>query len=128
MALQWDVWIDYHRCYDDGRTRIQQSYVETGIELLPGSFIVVGNEEAEPAVAEVVTIEPDGWVVIRVLPGPAEPSIASTAPVVDLGGVRSLLVAQGRLSSSSWCIGDVEVRHQRLGGVEPVPRVPVPPG
>jgi hypothetical protein len=72
MALAWDLWIDYHRCDNDGYTRIHPRHLESDVELIPGSFIVVGNEEADPAVAEVVSLEPDGLVLVRVLPGPAE--------------------------------------------------------
>lgn len=33
---------------------------------------MVGNAEADPAVAEVVAVEDDGVVLVRVLPGPVE--------------------------------------------------------
>ncbi|HUR17811.1 MAG TPA: hypothetical protein VMZ51_02595 [Acidimicrobiales bacterium] len=33
---------------------------------------MVGNEEADPAVAQVVAIKSNGVVLVRVLPGPAE--------------------------------------------------------
>ncbi len=35
-----------------------------------GAFLVVGNEEADSSVAEVVSVEDDGVVLLRVLPGP----------------------------------------------------------
>lgn len=47
--------------------------VEGGPVLAPGEFLVVGNEVADPAVAEVVSIDDSGIVLVRVLPGrPAE--------------------------------------------------------
>jgi hypothetical protein len=72
MALAWDLWVDYHRRDSEGLTHTHLRHIETDVEVTPGSFIVVGNEEADPAVAEVVAVEPDGLVLVRVLPGPAE--------------------------------------------------------
>jgi hypothetical protein len=72
MALVWDLWIDYHRRDADGLTHASIKDVETGIDLVPGLFIVVGNEDADPAVAEVVTVEENGVVLVRVLDGAAE--------------------------------------------------------
>ncbi len=43
-----------------------------GVTLAPGMVVVVGNEEADPAVAEVVSIDARGIVLIRVFPGPAD--------------------------------------------------------
>ena len=42
------------------------------MELKQGAHVVVGNEEAGPAVEEVMAVEPTGVVRVRVLPGPAE--------------------------------------------------------
>ena len=72
MARAWDLWVDYHRRDADGLTHAHAADVEAGLELVPGSHLIVGNNEAEPAVAEVVAVEPDGLVLLRVLPGPAE--------------------------------------------------------
>ncbi len=38
----------------------------------PRRYLVVGDYDAEPAVAQVVEVKPDGVVLLRVLPGPAE--------------------------------------------------------
>jgi transcriptional regulator with XRE-family HTH domain len=71
-AVKYDLWVDYHRSDGEGLTHTHVDDVETDIELVPGDFVVVGNQEADSAVAEVVSIEPDGLVLVRVLPGPAE--------------------------------------------------------
>ena len=42
-----------------------------GTKLVVGDYILVGNKEADPAVAEVVHVCPKGLVLVRVLPGPA---------------------------------------------------------
>lgn len=71
MGTRFDLWVDYHRRDADGLTHAHVDDVESGHELVPGSFAIVGNSEADPAVAEVVAIDDDG-LVLRVLPGPAE--------------------------------------------------------
>ena len=70
--MKWDLWIDYHRLDDDGLTHASVKDAEPGVELAVGRYVVVGNEEADPAVAEVVEIDDRGVVLVRVLPGPAE--------------------------------------------------------
>ena len=70
--MHWDLWIDYHRRDDAGLTHASLQDVGTGLVLGQGSFIVVGNEEADPAVAEVVSIDERGIVLVRVLPGSVE--------------------------------------------------------
>ena len=71
MATQWDLWVDYHRIDGDGLTHTRVKDLERPLDLRAGMFVIVGNEEADPAVAEVVAVEPDGLVLVRVLPGPA---------------------------------------------------------
>lgn len=71
MAAPWDLWVDYHRRDGDGLTHASTRYLEPGVELRPGAYILVGNEEAELAVAEVVSIK-EPIVLVRVLPGPAD--------------------------------------------------------
>ena len=65
----WDLWIDYHRRDADGLTHGNVRNAQDGVTLTPGMYIVVGNDEAEPAVAEVVRLDDDGVVLVRVLPG-----------------------------------------------------------
>jgi len=65
----WDLWIDYHRRDADGLTHGNVRNARAGVTLSAGRFVVVGNQDADPAVAEVVRIEDDGVVLVRVLPG-----------------------------------------------------------
>jgi hypothetical protein len=71
MAL-WDLWLDYHRRDTDGFTHGNVRNARADVELVPGQYIVVGNEEADSAVAEVVQIQDNGVVLVRVLPGSVE--------------------------------------------------------
>jgi hypothetical protein len=65
------VWIDYQACEPDGLTPTLTRFARPGLKLEVGSFVVVGAEDAEPAVAEVVKFAENGVVLVRVLPGPA---------------------------------------------------------
>lgn len=66
----WDLWVDYHRSYSEGLVHTRARDAEPGVEVVEGAYVVVGNEEADPSVAEIVSVEPDGVVLLRVLRGP----------------------------------------------------------
>lgn len=61
--MAWDLWVDYHRTGGDGLTHTNLRNVRPGVALAPGVHVVVGSEEAEPAVAQVVTVKPGGVVL-----------------------------------------------------------------
>ncbi len=68
----WDLWLDYHRRDADGLTHGNVRNACPGSQLEPGRYVVVGNEEADAAVAEIVRFEDNGVVLVRVLPGSVE--------------------------------------------------------
>ena len=78
--MLWDLWIDYHRRDGAGLTHASVKDVESDIVLVQGMFIIVGNEEADPAVAEVVSIDERGIVLVRVLPGTLEENTPRLRP------------------------------------------------
>ena len=61
--MKYDLWIDYHREDAEGLTHASVEDVIPGVELVPGSYVVVGNEEADSAVAKVVTVMVNGEVL-----------------------------------------------------------------
>jgi len=61
----WDLWIDYQRCDDDGLTHGDIRHARAGLILKPGMRLVVGNEDADLANAEVVRIN-NGIVFLRI--------------------------------------------------------------
>jgi hypothetical protein len=67
--MEWDLWIDYHRTDGDGLTHGNVRDASEGADIREGRYLVVGNEEAEAAVAQVVAIREKGTVLVRVLPG-----------------------------------------------------------
>ena len=70
--MTWDLWIDYHRRDCDGLTHANVKDASHGFRLVRDRYVVVGNEEADPAVAQIVSIDDRGIVLVRVLPGAAE--------------------------------------------------------
>jgi hypothetical protein len=54
---------------DDGRLRTRQRHARPGYVPVAGSYVIVGCEDAESAVARVLSIEPDGAIELQVLPG-----------------------------------------------------------
>jgi hypothetical protein len=69
--MTWDLWIDYQARGADGLTPTLARFARPGIRLEVGAHVVVGADDAEPAVAEVVDVRADGVVLVRVLSGPA---------------------------------------------------------
>ncbi len=67
----WDLWVDYHRTDGARLTHTNLRNAEPGAAIQVGRCLVVGNEEAESAVAEVVSVDDRGVVLVRVLPGRA---------------------------------------------------------
>lgn len=72
MSMRWDLWVDYHRTDERGLTHTNTRNAAPGVSLEAGTHVVVGNEEADPAVARIVEVAADGTVLIDVLPGPAD--------------------------------------------------------
>ena len=69
---RWDLWVDFHRTDSEGLTHAHVDDLTASAAVHAGQYLVVGDEGADPAVAQIVSVEPDGVLVLRVLPGPAE--------------------------------------------------------
>ncbi len=80
--MAWDLWVDFMRTDDAGLTHASLRDLADGRALKVGAHLVVGNEDADPAVARIERI--DGQVVlVRVLPGPVDANrglLASEVP------------------------------------------------
>ena len=68
----WDLWVDFHRVDADGLTHTHVDDLTAGVESRTGDYLVVGDEDADPAVAQVVSIAADGVILVHVLPGHAD--------------------------------------------------------
>jgi hypothetical protein len=70
-TLTWDMWIDFQAQDADGLTPALVEHARPGVTVDPGTYLLVGSDDSELAVARIVSVEPDGLVSVRVLPGPA---------------------------------------------------------
>ena len=70
--MERELWVDFHRTDGSGLTHASVRDAAPGVDLEVGRYVVVWDEGADDGVAEIVQIDPDGVVLVRVLPGPAE--------------------------------------------------------
>ena len=70
--VRWDLWADFHRVDADGLTHAHVEDASAGAVIERGRYVIVGDEDADPAVAQVVEVEANGVVLLRVLPGHAD--------------------------------------------------------
>lgn len=77
---RWDLWVDFHRVDADGLTHASLKDATDGVVIEPGRYLVVGDEDADPAVAQVVDVRATGVVLLRVLPGHAEQHLDLLGP------------------------------------------------
>ena len=71
-AMTWDLWVDYLRTDGTGHTHTSMRNARPGVVFRVGDHVVVGNEDADPAVARVIAIDDDGVVLGGGAPGPVE--------------------------------------------------------
>lgn len=69
---EWDLWVDFHRTDADGLTHAHADDLRAGVEVHDGSYLLAGDDDADPAVAQVISVRPDGVLLLRVLPGHAD--------------------------------------------------------
>ena len=70
-SRRWDMWVDFARVYD-GMTYGDLRDAQSGVVVEPGRYLIVGDDDADPAVAQVVEVRTDGVVLLKVLPGHAD--------------------------------------------------------
>ena len=71
-VMSWELWIDFQRGDDEGLTHADARSLRAGLSLKVGDTIVVGNEDAEAGVGEVVELGERGFLLVRVFPGSVE--------------------------------------------------------
>ncbi len=67
----WDLWVDFHRVDVDQLTHANVKDARPGTQVAARRYLVVGDYDAEPAVAQVVEVKTNGLVLLHVLPGHA---------------------------------------------------------
>lgn len=71
----WEMWVDFARVYD-GFTYGDLRDAEAGVTVEQARYLIVGDDDADPAVAQVIEVRPDGVVLLKVLPGHADQHLA----------------------------------------------------
>lgn len=66
-----ELWVDDHQEYEPGVIHAHLRHARVPLNPRPGDFLVVGDDEVEPALAEVLTWSEPGGLRLRMLPGPA---------------------------------------------------------
>ena len=69
------MWVDFARVYD-GLTHADLEDAADASQIEVGRYVIVGDHDADPAVAQVIEIKANGVVLLKVLPGHAEAHLA----------------------------------------------------
>ena len=70
--MDYDLWVDFQRMQDDGRLLARARNARPGFTITVGMHLVVGCEDARPAVARVLSMTAEGSVELQVFPGPVD--------------------------------------------------------
>lgn len=68
----FDLWVDFTRMQDDGRVRTRLRHARPGFVPIAGAYVVVGCEDADSAVARILSVDAEGAIEVRVMPGSVE--------------------------------------------------------
>lgn len=66
-----ELWVDDHAEYEPGVVTGHLRHARVPIDPRPGDHLVVGDDEAPPALAMVVSHDSDGTIRLCILPGAA---------------------------------------------------------
>ena len=76
----YDLWVDFTRLEDDGRLRARQRNARPGFVPIVGAHVVVGSEDADSAVAEILSVEDRDGIEVQVLPGTVDDNRSLLTP------------------------------------------------
>jgi hypothetical protein len=72
VADTYDIAVDFMDMTNDLRLWARPADLRPGFEPSVGRHVVVGDEDAEPRVARIAAIDPEGNLDLQVLPGSVE--------------------------------------------------------
>lgn len=64
-----ELWVDDHQDYESGVVTAHRRHARIPLDPRLGDYVVVGDDEVPPALALVLSREPDGTLRLRILPG-----------------------------------------------------------
>ena len=68
----YDIWVDFMDLTDDRRLWARATDARPGTVLAVGGHVIVGDDDADPSVAKILTIDEDDHIELEVLPGTVE--------------------------------------------------------
>jgi hypothetical protein len=66
-----ELWVDDHQEYEPGVVDAHLRHARIPLDPRPGDHLVVGDDEIDPALAEVLSRSESGALRLRLLPGTA---------------------------------------------------------
>lgn len=72
MATGYDIAVDFMDMRNDGRLWTRMSDVRPGFVPIAGHYAIVGGEDADPAVARIISVDIEGGIQLQVLDGSVE--------------------------------------------------------
>ena len=78
MTDSYEIAVDFMDMTNEGRLWVRADDARPGAKPSVGRHVIVGDDDADPRVARVLTIDPDGNIELQVLPG----SVASHADLL----------------------------------------------
>ncbi len=67
-----DIDVDFMDMTDDGRLWTRLKDVRSGFVPIAGHYAIVGCDDAEPAVAQIISVDIENGIVLQVLDGGVE--------------------------------------------------------
>lgn len=64
-----ELWVDDHQVYEPGVVHAHLRHARQAIDPRAGDYLVVGDDDAPPLLAEVLSRDASGGLRLRLLPG-----------------------------------------------------------
>lgn len=71
-TTNYDIAVDFMDMTNDGRLWTRLTDVRTGFVPVAGHYAIVGCEDAEPAVAQIISVDIERGITLQVLEGSVE--------------------------------------------------------
>lgn len=72
MDATYDIDVDFMDMTNDGRLWTRLKDVRSGFVLIAGQYAIVGCDDADPAVAQIISVDIENGIVLQVLDGGVE--------------------------------------------------------
>jgi hypothetical protein len=72
MATEYDIAVDFMDMTNDDRLWTRMKDVRPGFVPIAGQYAIVGCEDADPAVAQIISVDIENGIVLQVLEGGVE--------------------------------------------------------